>query len=339
MDTLIYKLIFGSGRWWLIRHFSFWVFMYLDLILSDILVPPEEAAGYYFSALSLAIDIVVVCINLYVLIPQFLLKRKFAAYVTLTLVTIAIDVSIMMLAESSYYDVTTYPEEWASAFLSTLTLLMTAIAIKIGKYYYKQLQVTKELKQSQTQLEINSLKEQINPHFLFNVLNTIHIQSQTEPESVSDTVLNLSDLLRYQIYEAGESEDVLISKEISFLKNYVELEQLRRDNLKIEWQQEDKIPRIRIKPFLFLPLIENALKHSRRLDGSQSVINVKWEMQKDNISLMVENTIGDVKSNESGGFGLDNLKRRLELLYPNAFNLSLQSKSGIYIASLKIKST
>lgn len=311
----------------------------MDLILSDILDPPEAQAGYFFSLLSLILDVVVVYINLYFLIPRFLLKKKFGAYVLFTLLSIGINICIMMISEASYYDVPTYPEEWVSAYISTLTLLMTAIAIKIGKYYYDQLQITRELKNSQTQLEINSLKEQINPHFLFNVLNTIHIQSQTDPSSVSDTVINLSDLLRYQIYEAGEAEDVLLSKEIAFLKNYIELEKLRRDNLDVVWEQIQDAPRIRVKPFLFLPLIENALKHSKKLDGSLSKVKVSWTLTKDGVGLTVHNTIGDVKSDGPGGFGLENLKRRLELLYQDNFDLALQTKDGSYISRLNINYT
>jgi len=337
MYEVAQRVIFGEGKWWWIRHSAFWIFVYLDLILGNILVPPESLDSYGFDVLSLLLDVAVVYINIYYLMPNFLFKRKVSTYVLLTLLTLLANVVILVLSSSIYYEEQVYPEEFLSVFLTTLTLFMTAVAIKLGKYYYHQLQVTRELKTSQAQLEINSLKEQINPHFLFNVLNTIHIQSKTEPDTVSDTVHHLSNLLRYQIYEAGESDTVLLSKEVSFLKNYIDLEQLRRDNLEVSWQLAQDIPRIKVKPFLFLPLIENALKHSRKIDGSPTILQVNWQYEKNNLGVIVTNTIGDANTDKPGGFGIDNLKKRLSLLYPDRYNLSLSSKEGLFEAKLQIQ--
>jgi len=337
MDNLIRSVIFGEGKWWWIRHILFWMFVYLDLIVANVLAPPETLSEFLFDLLSMVLDIIVVYINLYWLVPRYLFKGKFSKYVLLTICTIAFDVITILASTSVYYGDTIYPEDWISTFIATMTLFMTAIAIKIGKYYYHQLNLTRELKTSQTQLEMNSLKQQINPHFLFNVLNTIHIQSKTEPDQVSDTVLHLSDLLRYQIYEAGQAQQVQLEKEISFLKNYIDLEKLRRDNLQVTWQIDQNMPRIKVRPFLFLPLIENALKHSRKLDGSLSTITVDWDYTSDGLTLKVQNTMGDVVSEQEGGFGINNLKKRLPLMYPGRYDLSLSTKGDIYQAILQIK--
>ena len=336
MQELVRKFIFGEGKWRWIRHLSFWIFVYLDYILSLILVTPDDMMEYGLDLLALTLDASVVYFNLYFLMPQFLFKNKFGSYIFYTLLSLIVNVSVIMASSTIYYHEPTYPEEWVSAFISTLTLFMTAIAIKIGKYYYDQLQISKELKTSQAMLEIESLKQQINPHFLFNVLNTINIQSKIEPASVSDTVLQFSDLLRYQIYEAGQTGDVLLSKEIAFLKNYIDLEQKRRENLEVNWMIGDTIPKVRVKPFLFLPLVENALKHSRILDESDATIGVNWTFSSKKLTLKVSNTIGDVVSKEPGGFDIANLKKRLHLLYPNAHDLSSSAKYGLYEAQLQI---
>ena len=336
MQELVRKFIFGEGLWWWIRHLSFWIFVYLDYIVSHILIAPDDVMEYGLDLLALSLDASVVYLNLYFLMPQFLFKNKFGSYIFYTLLSLIVNVSIIMASSAIYYGEPSYPEEWVSAFISTLTLFMTAIAIKIGKYYYDQLQISKELKTSQAQLEIESLKQQINPHFLFNVLNTINIQSKIDPATVSDTVLQFSDLLRYQIYEAGQEEDVHISKEIAFLKNYIELEQKRRENLTVNWDMDRSIPEVRVKPFLFLPLVENALKHSRKLDESPTIIKVDWTYQSKKLRLHVSNTIGDVVAKDAGGFGITNLKKRLNILYPQRYNLSSSSKNGLYEAQLQI---
>jgi len=311
MEELVRKFIFGDGKWWWARHLSFWIFVYMDFILSNILVARDDPMEYGLDILSVLLDVAVVYINIYYLMPKFLFKSRFGTYFILTILSLVVNVLIIVVSSTLYYNEPTYPEEWVSVFISTLTLFMTAIAIKIGKYYYDQLQISRELKTSQAQLEIESLKQQINPHFLFNVLNTINIQSKIEPETVSDTVLQLSDLLRYQIYEAGQVEDVQLSKEIAFLKNYIELEQKRRDNLKVEWHADNSIPKVRVKPFLFLPLVENALKHSRKLDESDTTLTVNWSYDSNKLNLRISNTIGDVIAKDSGGFGIDNLKKRI----------------------------
>jgi len=308
----------------------------MDFILSNILVARDDPMEYGLDILSVLLDVAVVYINIYYLMPKFLFKSRFGTYFILTILSLVVNVLIIVVSSTLYYNEPTYPEEWVSVFISTLTLFMTAIAIKIGKYYYDQLQISRELKTSQAQLEIESLKQQINPHFLFNVLNTINIQSKIEPETVSDTVLQLSDLLRYQIYEAGQVEDVQLSKEIAFLKNYIELEQKRRDNLKVEWHADNSIPKVRVKPFLFLPLVENALKHSRKLDESDTTLTVNWSYDSNKLNLRISNTIGDVIAKDSGGFGIDNLKKRLNLLYPSKYDMSSSSSGGLYEAQLQI---
>jgi len=129
---------------------------------------------------------------------------------------------------------------------------------------------------------------------------------------------------------------VSLSKEIDFLKNYVSLEEMRRTNLKVNWVEDATLPKIRVTPFLFLPLIENAFKHSRSINESASNIDISWLSDDEGVTLNVSNTIGDTHEKEEGGFGIDNLTKRLKLLYPDKHLLEMGIQEGQFISSLKI---
>lgn len=335
MNKSIEAFIFGSGKWYWLRHTLFWVAMYLDEIALISLVELDRV-DLWFSALGFTLDVISVYIILTFFFKWFFLKKRYFYFVLVTSVLVFVNVALVVLANYSVENELPYLENWLSALISTFTLISTAIGIKLGKYYYEQLQLTQELQSSQSRLELNSLKEQINPHFLFNVLNTINVQSMSNPASVSDTVINLSDLLRYQIYEAGASDLVPLHKEVNFLKNYLNLEQMRRSNLDINWKENGPLPKMKITPFLFLPLVENAIKHSISLEEKDSNIDISWHFQDGQLTLDVSNTIGNGSNGKEGGFGIANLKKRLDLLYPSNYKLDMGSNKGIFSASLQI---
>ncbi len=335
MEKRVELILFGDKIWWWIRHFLFWIVMYLDEVLYTLL----EKDGFNeldLFILPFILDVITVYINLYLLIPRYLHKKKYVTYFLFTMLTVVANISIMLAYIYIPENSLPYIGEFVSSFISTITLLATAIAIKVGKYSFEQQKLTEQLKFEQSKLELNYLKQQINPHFLFNVLNTINIQSISDPGSVSETVHQLSDLLRYQIYEAGASDTVALSKEIEFLKNYVSLEEIRRTNLTVNWNELSAIPKIRITPFLFLPLIENALKHSKSINEDPAKINIEWSHRQGQLELKVSNTIGDTIEKDHGGFGIDNLRKRLNFLYPGKSNLDMSIRNGIFICTLQL---
>ncbi len=335
MNKSIEAFIFGSGKWYWLRHILFWTAMYLDEIMYIILAELDKV-DIGFSVLGFSLDVISVYIILTFFFKWFFLKKRYFTFIIAIFILVFINVGIGVMTDYYFTKELPYIEDWLSALINTFTLISTAVGLKIGKHYYKQLQLTQELQSSQSKLELNSLKEQINPHFLFNVLNTINVQSMNDPASVSDTVINLSDLLRYQIYEAGASDLVPLTKEVNFLKNYLNLEQMRRSNLTINWKEEASLPKMKITPFLFLPLVENAIKHSISLEEKDSNIDISWHFENEQLTLEVSNTIGNGSNGKEGGFGIANLKKRLDLLYPNNYKLDMGSNNGTFKASLQI---
>lgn len=208
---------------------------------------------------------------------------------------------------------------------------------------YEGQQVLLEKKQS----ELRFLKSQVNPHFLFNTLNNIYSLSQYQPQLVSESVLRLSKILRYMLYETG-SEFITIDKEIKVLTDYIDLEKLRYNKtVTIDFHSEVDDFYEMIPPLLLLPLVENAFKHGISNSRGKRFVDVKCVLQKRKLHFVVKNSIPPDSYREAIGnstsdyeetkdnIGLSNLRRRLNLLYKN-FELVTEKKDSIFTAELTI---
>lgn len=291
--------------------------------------------------LSLFLDIVLVYFNLYVLIPKFALREKLVQYIFFTILSLIFVCGINTYEDFYFYgNEEDYHPVWTFyySFLATVGILAPAIAIKISKYFYEESIRISDIETYGLKSELNYLKQQINPHFLFNSLNNIYIMSREKSVHTPDTILQLSDLMRYQTYEAAKDK-VLLSKEIEFLDNYLKLEQLRRDNLTVNYDVNGNPARLLIEPLLFLPFIENACKYSSKTDGSKEEIHMIWSISDNQLQFNIENEKGVSRPNdkEHSGFGLDNVRKRLELLYPEKHKLSITDKQTVFSVDLIIE--
>ena len=199
----------------------------------------------------------------------------------------------------------------------------------------KNLQLQKIIN-DQYQTELKLLKAQYHPHFLFNVLNMVYFQIDENNNAPRHTIELLSDLLRYQLYNDGEK--VKVSSEIEYLNKYMALWKLRsKESLNLQINFDKRLNDKKVYPLLFTPLIENAFKYV----GGIYFIKISMNLQPDgNLSFVVENSIPEkepIKRNNSSGIGIENLKRRLELLYPDNHELILSKGKGYFCAKLIIK--
>lgn len=318
-------------------HILFWVTMYLDPVLSVVGVTPD-IDYVYLLIIGFIIDVFLVYFNLYVLIPKFLLKEKVLTYVILSLLSL----SLILIFNHFVYDLTYDPEfddeyKWSDKIVDLIgnaSMLGMAVAIKLFKQIYQKDNILQQIKEEKLKTELGFLKNQVNPHFLFNTMNSFYIQAKKKDNALPEAILSLSDLLRYQIYDTSK-EYVPLENEINYIRNYLDLENNRRDNLDIQIKTEGDLKKIKIAPLLLLPLVENAVKYSQKTDGSRSIINIKVEIEED-ISFAISNTKGNVDQIKSpdSGIGLDNLKKRLDLIYPNDYSFGFRDSSTIYTASL-----
>lgn len=193
------------------------------------------------------------------------------------------------------------------------------------------------LEKEKTDAELYFLKQQINPHFLFNSLNSIYSLSIDKADEVTESILKLSSILRYVLYDS-ENKKVYLKDEIDVIKNYIELQKLRlTESVKLSFNVVGKLEDYKIEPLLLIPILENAFKHS--IDNINIIIiDISIVIKHNLLHLITQNTISKVvRKEEDVGIGLKNIKRRLEILYPDQHSLEISRTSELYIVDLKIR--
>ncbi|MEO6304232.1 MAG: histidine kinase [Bacteroidia bacterium] len=186
--------------------------------------------------------------------------------------------------------------------------------------------------------ELNFLKAQLNPHFLFNAINSIYVLIDEDKKLASKTLLKFSALLRYQLYDCTQ-DWMPVEREFEFIKDYVDLEKMRNnDNLDVSFKFSDQTLNLQIAPFILLPFVENAFKHrSYNIQDNSVVITANF---KDNFLVFsVTNSYDEfkIKKDEGGGIGLLNVYRRLQLAYPDKHKIDVSKKEGKYKINLELQ--
>ncbi len=226
-------------------------------------------------------------------------------------------------------------------------VISNVVAIPLGLFYYTMIrhdETRKDyinqtlqlemVKQQQLESELNFLKAQYHPHFLFNALNTIYFQVDEENSTAKHTIELLSDLLRYQLYE--NKQEVAIQQEIDYIESYIQLQKLRMsERLSLEYYFDPQLREQKIHPLLLQPLLENAFKHI----GGDYRINILARWEDDWIKFSVENSATAVPQDneERKGIGIENIRRKLTLLYPDRHSLVISRDDNHFFVELSIK--
>lgn len=213
-------------------------------------------------------------------------------------------------------------------------LLGSVVGLVVFKKWIRDIQRMNELQETNLRTELEQLKSQVNPHFLFNTLNNLLVLTKTDPEKASQVLLGLSDLLRYQLYDSAR-ENILLPKDIAFIRNLLELEKIRKNDFVYDIQTTGNIDNVKLPPFLFIPFVENAIKHGASTVG-HSYLSLRFHLDENQLRFISENSKPIVKTNVIGGLGLKNISRRLELLYPGNHTLEITDNPDKYIVTLII---
>jgi two-component system, LytTR family, sensor kinase len=231
-----------------------------------------------------------------------------------------------------FYEINTVLIVVALPFMIKLSRVITAYSMKVIK-------LTKE----KTDLEIDFLRTQLNPHFLLNSLNNIYSQVMSKDETAGDSIILLSDLMKYILYHSGEIL-VDLEREIHFLRDYINLERLRGSRfLKIQFSQdgEEKMKGYTIAPLILINYVENAFKHGGVRDGEVSLIDVNIKFIDETLLMRIENDyvekITKNMKNKEGGVGIANTRKRLQLLYPNRHSLTIEKNDTKFLVEIVIK--
>jgi hypothetical protein len=279
--------------------------------------------------------------NIRFLIPVLLEKKRTSQYIAGLLVIIVLYTWLRSLNQH-YWDAQVWPDEPMTVqsyfqwnFFNALWFLVMSTMVYYSQKSYEQSEQVKNIQISQLETELKYLRAQVNPHFLFNGLNTIYGSINRENQQARDILLQFSDLLRYNLYEA-DVDWVELEKEAIYLENYVALQRARSDsNLHIELDISIADKQVKIAPLIFLTFVENAFKFSTREDNQVNNIRITLQQVPGRILFTCSNAY-EVQEPTAGGIGLSNVTRRLELLYKDRYTLEIVQESPVYTVHLTL---
>jgi LytS/YehU family sensor histidine kinase len=334
-------------------HVLFWIVWYLFYAITYGSNNDQYANQFVFNLYLLPIRMAGTYIFIYVILPKFLFTKKYLGFSILTLVhAILFGVVIWFVFEhfifvhnnQSHND--NYPTIYLFKIFGTLILNYQIPAIAAGlvifKRWYLIQQRTLVLEKENLAAELKFLKNQIHPHFLFNTLNNLYALTLQKSDKAPDIVIMLSNQLDYILYSSNESE-VKLEHEINQMKGYIELEKIRYgDRLTIDYQVNGEIDGKYIAPLILLPFLENSFKHGASRDAKTPFIKIELLVTGIQLEFMIENSYEpDLPKAETHaeGIGLTNVKRRLDLLYPQQYSLDISKDNGIFKVLLSLRLT
>ena len=324
---------------WLV-YFAFWIFLY------------EPVVGFA-NAFENALAIIILhgtaaYFNNYYLVPVFLRKRQYFLYfvsIFLTVSFICFIHIIFLLWAGTIEDAEKY-SLWSIEFfindgISISYTLAITMTLMFFKQWFEKERLADKLEKLNIETELKFLKSQINPHFLFNSLNSVYALILSKSDKAPEVVLKLSDILRYILYDGGEKV-VGLKKEIEYLENYLELEKIRYGKrLKTQLDVQGETSGKEIAPMIFLPFIENSFKHGVNSNIGNTFITIQFMIDSKGLNFRIENNKPAQKLNETpdyqGGIGINNVKKRLNLLYPGKHTLLIDEEGDTFKVNLSIE--
>lgn len=324
-------------------HVLFWIITIGFHVYTRVGLIESSGWGYFLLEIIIRnalLGLIIYAHSIY-LIPELIQQRKYGAYAAGLLVCFGFYV-LVKNTHDVYQSVHTQKQAlafWQYSFYNfsiALFYMAFAVAIALSKEWFFQRERLRALEVEKLNTELEYLKSQINPHFLFNSLNTIHFQIDKSNQVARDTLTMFSDMLRFQLYECSGNA-IALAQEVGYLKNYIDLQRLRRDDrYVITFQTATDLSGRIVAPLMFITLVENAFKHVSHWPGKESnLIQISLTVAKNQIQLMVSNTKAD-KPSDMPGIGLRNLKRRLELQYPDRHHLEIENSKNLYVARLTL---
>jgi len=291
------------------------------------------------------INISVFYINYLFILPSFLNQKKYfwcafamilliiaSAFIKCGLAYYFYDIVIKRYGAKQIIDFWDYYS--GAAFVSAVFITLGTVLKFISDWFLNE-KVKSRLENEKLIAELAFLKSQINPHFLFNSLNNIYSLAYQKAEKTPEAILKLSEIMRYMLYESNVDK-VSLSDEIRYLENYIELQKLRfKDNIHIKFEIIGNPSGHKITPLILISFVENAFKHGIATDMDVP-ISITLNLSQDKLFFLVVNKKSELNKDITGGIGLPNVKRRLDLLYKNRYSLNIDDKNDIYSCELNL---
>lgn len=321
-----------------------WVGFYVFLLFYTI--QKWDTVGYSVWAATIAVTsyLVAVYANASWLVPRYFRSNKFRYFLYAVLLLVALQLArmyiqyeVLLPLHPKFYDWNA--SHFSFVFITNLLAFIFGGLLRVAVNYLTLLRKQEELKMQQLASELNLLKAQVQPHFLFNTLNNIYYLAYTKNERTAEVVARLSDIMRYFVEDAPK-EKLPLQMEISFLKNYIELEQIRMlHQARVQFKQNNIDQSLMIPPMLLIPLVENIFKHGIDKATTINDVVITLEQQDGHLLFSTCNTCHSLENNGKGGVGLTNLRKRLTILYGNDFLLETNKTQESFEVMLKFPVT
>ena len=333
-------------------HLIFWAILLLYEWLPNGSFYDNYDGFFYFACVNIPIVAAATYFTIFITVERFLLHKKmwqFALSLALSLIVFG---SLRRVINHTFMYPVLFPNKdlkplW---YLPRLTIDAVYVHLLAGlgaiifviRKWMEQQRLNETLMKEKVAAELSLLRSQVQPHFIFNTLNNIYMLSLKKSAQTSEMIYRLSALLSYMLYDSKKSF-IDIEKEIDYIKNYINLEKIRYgERLDVQMTVINSVSGVEIPPLLFLPLVENAFKHGVSNAVNDSWIHIDVSLKKKILIFKIENSIGNGQRSAENGFGnglgLDNLKKRLLILYPDRHELKLlkDEDEGLHLAVLKL---
>ncbi len=299
------------------------------LLLLAVIIVVEGSMNYLDNPLTILLLLAFWIGFVHLLMPSFV--RKYWKVIVLYFVPLILIFTYIRLSSE---DFETYLKIRDDLYLIAF-LIPIPMFLGLGLWIFEQWKLVQNLKAGKREAELSLLRSQINPHFFFNTLNNLYALTITKSDQAPEVILKLSDMMRYTIYE-GEKEKVKLLDEITYLENYIELHKIRyKKQVEITFNHEVDT-NLEVAPLMYIILLENAFKHGIETLAENAFITIHLYEEGNFICFEIENNFDRENQNESSGIGLNNLIKRLSLLYKGKHEYTADVAANIYKTKLKI---
>ncbi len=336
-----------------IQHFLYWVSMILISSINWWAYNVSFLTEIVYNLFLILICISIVYFNFYFLIPKYLLKRRIFVFACCFFFSIFIGTFILrvllfyampfLFPEVKNFSFATKSllnvQYFTFYYASLIPIIAFSFLIKLGKMWYQKELTSRLLRQEKLDAELKFLKNQINPHFFFNTLNNLYALTLKKSDAAPEVVMGLSSLMDYLLHESNVPF-ISLEKEIKILKDYNSLEKIRHDkSFNISFHITGDSSEYKVAPLLFLPFVENAFKHGNSEGEELSWVNIEIELEGNYIIFKVENSKPSIaiSSVHTSGIGLQNVQKRLDILYKDRHSLQFFDEADTFLVVLKIE--
>ena len=323
-------------------HYLLWMFFLLSLVADVYTQYNRDPLRFYIYVFSkTAVIIALVYTSLLVLHPLLFGRKKYILYGLSVLLLCAV-VGITNTFLERYMSPSLRGRELSvffGQFTMALRYFFIAVLLQIMIDYYKQKEILRKIEVEKANAELNFLRAQVNPHFLFNTLNNLYGLILQRSDHSAEAVLKLADIMKYILAE-GKEDKVPLEKEIRLIQNYTELERLRKADAAIDFIITGNVNGQQITPLLLLPLIENAFKYGMNTVSRNGFIHITLQAGHNDILFEVKNNNPPASNKEalhSMGIGIENLKQRLKLLYPGKYEMQIREDPDFFNVTLQLQ--